>query len=80
MTRTEIGHRTHRSSLDAVASCQVVVFTGRRKSVARSVDEGSKSQTVSPVNWMQRFRDLHISDSIAEPSAVECVHELRDFV
>ena len=50
----------------------------RGKPVARLVREGSTSQTVSQAHWMQRFRDLHISESVAEPSAVERVRELRD--
>jgi hypothetical protein len=54
------------------------VIIRRGKPVARLVREGSTPQTVSQANWMQRFRDLHISDSIAEPSAVERVRELRD--
>ena len=64
--------------LDAVASGDEVVITRRGKPVARLVREGSTPQTVSQANWMQRFRDLHISDSIAEPSAVERVRERRD--
>ncbi len=50
----------------------------RGKPVARLVREGSTSQTVSQAHWMKRFRDLHISDSIAEPSAVERVRERRN--
>ena len=50
----------------------------RGKPVARLVREGSTSQAVSQSNWMQRFRGLHISESVSEPSAVERVRELRD--
>ena len=64
--------------LDAVASGDEVVITRRGKPVARLVREGSTSQTVSQAHWMKRFRDLHISDSIAEPSAVERVRERRN--
>ena len=52
--------------------------TRRSKPVARFVREGSTSQAVSQANWMQRFRGLHISESVSEPSAVERVRELRD--
>ena len=64
--------------LDAVASGDEVVITRRGKPVARLVREGSTSQTVSQAHWMQRFRGLHISESVSEPSAVERVRELRD--
>ena len=64
--------------LDAVASGDEVVITRRGKPVARLVREGSTSQAVSQANWMQRFRSLHISESVSEPSAVERVRELRD--
>ena len=64
--------------LDAVASGDEVVITRRGKPVARLVREGSTSQAVSQSNWMQRFRSLHISESVSEPSAVERVRELRD--
>ena len=64
--------------LDAVASGDEVVITRRGKPVARLVREGSTSQAVSQSNWMQRFRGLHISESVSESSAVERVRELRD--
>ena len=64
--------------LDAVASGDEVVITRRGKPVARLVREGSTSQAVSQANWMQRFRSLHINESVSEPSAVERVRELRD--
>ena len=54
------------------------MITRRVKPVARLVREGSTSQAVSQANWMQRFRGLHISDSVADPCAVETVRELRD--
>ncbi len=54
------------------------MITRRGKPVARLVREGSTSQAVSQANWMQRFRGLHISESVSEPSAVERVRELRD--
>ena len=62
--------------LDAFASGDEVVITRRGIPVARWVREASASQFVSQANWMQRA--LHISDSVAEPSAVERVRELRD--
>ena len=46
------------------------MITRRVKPVARLVREGSTSQAVSQAHWMQRFRGLHISESVAEPSAV----------
>ena len=53
------------------------MITRRGKPVARLVREGSTSQAVSQANWMQRFRDLHVSESVADAWIAEAARLSR---